>query len=253
MALVTRRYFLMSTAALASGCGAGLSARRASPGNESVRSPAVGQTWRYAKHDRFSETVVNDQVDQVIAVGNIIQIDSRVDNLPQPGPSAADWGSDWLNSYGEQAKSGPLPSEIQHPWGMVLVDPHWGPAQVYREPVPLWPVELRRGWSSTVATQYKTADSRGALPWQMTMKAHGWESVKVPAGRFDVVRYSTLINFQSAIPGRRDAQRQETGWFAPEVGRWVARETSGTYMLSDSVATQRLSESSYRWELLSWA
>ena len=41
-------------------------------------------------------------------------------------------------------------------------------------------------------------------------------------------------------------------WFAPDVGRWAARESNGSYYLDDSVVDQPFLESSYRWELLGW-
>jgi hypothetical protein len=41
-------------------------------------------------------------------------------------------------------------------------------------------------------------------------------------------------------------------WFAPEIGRWVARESVGTYYLDDSVDDTAYNESSYRWKLTEW-
>jgi hypothetical protein len=36
------------------------------------------------------------------------------------------------------------------------------------------------------------------------------------------------------------------------VGRWVARESSGTYYIDDSAGDTPYNESAYRWELLEW-
>jgi hypothetical protein len=47
--------------------------------------------------------------------------------------------------------------------------------------------------------------------------------------------------------------RQETLWFAPEVGRWVARESTGSYYLDDSLVDQPYNESGFRWVLLEWS
>jgi hypothetical protein len=44
----------------------------------------------------------------------------------------------------------------------------------------------------------------------------------------------------------------ETIWFAPEVGRWVVRESTGSYYMDDSSVDTPYSESGYRWELLEW-
>jgi hypothetical protein len=57
----------------------------------------------------------------------------------------------------------------------------------------------------------------------------------------------------SSDPGRTDSVRQETVWFAPEMGRWVVRESRGSFYLDESVDDTQAVESSFRWELLSWA
>lgn len=250
MARVTRRDFLLAAGALSSGC-ANL-APSAAPNTASVRAPAVDQTWRYAKYDRFSGQIIDTVVDRVTAVGATVELRSFSEGYSAP-PTAHSWGENWLQPHSREAPAGPMPSEIQHPWGMVLVDPHWGDIQVFRQAIPLWPAQLQPGWSKLTSTEYKTPDHEGPLPWQLYMVAHQWEDVAVPAGRFRTLRYTNLINFGSVISGRSASQRRETLWFAPETGRWVAREGSGSYMLSDSVATQQFSDVSYRWELLNWA
>jgi hypothetical protein len=37
------------------------------------------------------------------------------------------------------------------------------------------------------------------------------------------------------------------------VGRWVVRQSRGSYYLDDSVDDTQAVEGSFRWELLSWA
>ena len=135
---------------------------------------------------------------------------------------------------------------------MILVDPHWDMVQVYKRPIPLWPALLRPGWRSLVNTQYQTAEATD-LPWQLTMRAHGWERITVPAGQFVALRYTNLVNFSHSDFSWTNAVRQETLWLAPEVGRWVVRESRGSYYIDDSVVDQPYSESSYRWELLNWS
>jgi hypothetical protein len=135
---------------------------------------------------------------------------------------------------------------------MIMVDPHWDLVQVYERPLPLWPTQLQPGWRSLINTRYQTAEATN-LPWQQTMKAHGWENISVPAGQFLALRYTNLINFRHSDFTWTDAVRRETLWLAPEVGRWVARESRGTYYHDDSVADQPYSENSYRWELLHWS
>lgn len=133
---------------------------------------------------------------------------------------------------------------------MILIDPHWEELQAYENPIPLWPRELRPGWSATVYTEYKTPQSPDALPWQLTMHAHSWDSIAVPAGQFTALRFHNLINFRfTNVSERVSAQREENIWFVPEIGRWAARESWGTYYQD---VGERFHENSYRWELLSW-
>jgi hypothetical protein len=133
---------------------------------------------------------------------------------------------------------------------MVLVDPHWAELQVYKTPIPLWPSELRPGWSTTVDTYYMIPGSEETMPWQLTMRALRWESVTVPAGHFTALHYYNLIDFRfTNVSERTAALRQENIWFAPEIGRWVKRESYGSFR--DDVGTE-VTEDSYRWELLSW-
>jgi len=250
--VVTRRRFLTSAATLTAGLVARETTPRAADGGApQVREPAVGQSWRYAKRDYFTGSMLDTQVDRVSAVGQIIEVESSSGSGDDKTTPDAAWGAAWLrkNISGGRIR-GRLPSEIQASWGMVLVDPHWSEIQMYEKPLPLWPAQLRPGWSITVNTQYMTPESPDELPWQLTMHAHRWESIIVPAGRFLALRYNNLINFRfTNISERVAAQRLETIWFAPEIGRWVARESFGSFR--EAVGTD-VQESSYRWELLSW-
>jgi hypothetical protein len=216
-----------------------------------VRQASVGQSWRYAKLNGYSGKLIDDQVDEVAAVGTTVHIDSRSE---AGGTSAKkSWGQRWLSKYvGHDKPPGPLPSEIQEPWGEVLVDPHWEEVQVYETPIPLWPTQLRPGWSSRFNTKYKTPEHEAGFWWDQTMSAHGWESVTVPAGRFTALRYTNVIDFADTDGSRTNCVRRETLWFAPEVGRWVIRESGGSYYLTDSVDDTPFEESRYRWELVSY-
>ncbi len=255
---VNRRTFVLASLALPVACAmrAYASDLPAGPAAQTVpraRSPIPGQSWRYAKRDGFTGEFLTVQVDRVAAVDRVVTIESRTESdegSAQPGVSSAN--TDWLNPYrrGHRSASS-LPSEIQQPWGMVLVDPHWDLVQVYKTPIPLWPTRLQPGWCETFYTQYATVDAAG-LPWQLTMRAHGWDSITVPAGRFTALRFTNLINFTHSDFGWVNGVRRETVWFAPEVGRWVARESSGTYYIDDSVIDQPFNENRYRLELLAW-
>jgi hypothetical protein len=251
MAIQTRRDFLLSAAAL-SIAGAGREAIAGERGGGAkVREPAVGQSWRYARHDFITGAVVDTQVDRVSAIGQSIEIESHSETTKDEPITYPSWGASWSQKYMSRDRpAGPLPGEVQEPWGMVLVDPHWIELQAYENPIPLWPKELRPGWSTTVGTYYKIPDSEETMPWQLTMNAHQWESIAVPAGHFTALRFTNLINFRyTNISGRNAGQRKETIWFAPEIGRWVVRESAGTFRQD---VAEEFAENSYRWELLSW-
>ncbi|MGA2843637.1 MAG: hypothetical protein ABSG18_26655 [Steroidobacteraceae bacterium] len=249
MPTITRRFFLLSTAALPIGCTISRRQPELTAPSPTVRQPVVGQSWRYAKHDLFTGALVDIQDEQIASVDRAVEINSRTES--EKDEHAARPGSlNWIRKYFDHPRTGgPLPSEVQDPWGMVLVDPHWSQVQVYETPIPLWPTQLQPGWQTHIKSKYKTSDEAG-LPWAQTMKAEAWESITVPAGQFKALRYINDINFTSSDLSRANSVRRETIWFAPEIGRWVARESRGTYYFDESVADDQYNESSYRWELL---
>lgn len=252
---MNRRFFLLSTAALPLGCASGGRSADLTAPTPPVRPPMLGQSWRYAKHDLFTGALVTTQVDRIAAIDGTIAIDSRTEGsaAAQSAQTAA-WGSAWLKKYFTYDKLGAvLPSEVQSPWGKVLVDPHWGQVQVFENPIPLWPTQLQPGWRATFRTQYKTDDSGSTFSWEQRMKAGDWETIHVPAGDFKVLRFVNTIRYRDPDFSRTDSVRRETLWFAPEVGRFVARDSQGSYYLDDSVVDQPYNENSYRWELLEWA
>ena len=237
MTQISRRFLLLSAAAAAAGCALG-GRERPEEGKPAaaVRVPVVGQSWRYAKYDFISGAFVENQTDRVAAVGATIAIESQ-----------SDTGKDESSAHPSRG------AEIQDPWGMVRVDPHWGQAQVYEMPIPLWPAHLRPGWRSHFRTHYKTIAHESSLSWEQTMEAHRWETVAGPAGEFKALRFTNRINFTHPDPARTNSTRRETMWFAPEIGRWVERESVGTFYWDDSVDDTSSIENSYRWKLLEWS
>jgi hypothetical protein len=256
MAQVTRRFFLASSAALSVGCAMRRpAADAATPPSENVRQPVVGQSWRYSQNDLYTRALVGVQVDRITAINRTVEIGSSGEALKDENAAKSRWGTEFLRKYiaRRDKPAGVLPSEIQDPWGMVVVDPHWGQVQVYEIPIPLWPAQLRPGWRAHVTTKYKTPQNQDALPWDQTMKAHSWEMIAVPAGQFKSLRFTNLINYSNSDVNRTDSTRQETLWFAPEVGRWVARESKGSYYVDDSAVDTPYDENGFRWELLEWS
>lgn len=224
---------------------------RALDSDRSVRQPAVGQSWRYAKHALVEGTLVDTELVQVSAVGRIIELQTHSEAGASAGATYPAWGTNWLRKYGALAEpADALPSEVHNPWGMALVDSQWDSPQAYEKPIPLWPAVIRPGWSSgTIITRYQTG-REDPLTWQLTMAAHGWESITVPAGHFNALRYTNLIYFRySNVSERNDGRRRESFWFAPEIGRWARRESSGSFYQDIGTETE---EAGYRWELLGW-
>jgi hypothetical protein len=254
MIQVSRRIFLLSAVAASAGCALRTRQAAYSDAREAaVRAPVVGQAWHYAKYDVISGTFLDNQSDRVAKVGDTIDIESRSDSAKDASPANPSWGTELLNKFrGKEAAGAALPSEIQKPWGMVLMDPHWGQEQLFEVPIPLWPTQLQPGWRTHIRTHYKTPASNFPLPWEQRMEAHAWETVSGPAGQFLALRVTNQINFTHPDPARTNSVRRETLWFAPEVGRWVARESVGTYYLDDSVDDTSYNETSYRWKLLEW-
>jgi len=235
---------MASAAALSVGCtlrrpAADAAESAAASPEQKVRQPALGQVWRYSQHDLYTRSLLSSQVDRIAGINRTVEIDST-------------------SEPAKKARGAPKPSlagvrEIQNPWGMILVDPHWGQVQFYETAIPLWPEQLRPGWQTRVSTKYTTPLDQDPLSWIQTMKAHAWESVTVPAGHFKVLRVTNVINFKHGDISRTDSVRRETLWFAPEVGRWVVRESKGSYYEDNSAADQPYNENGFRWELLEWS
>jgi hypothetical protein len=248
----TRREFIVLAATASVGCVArGTKTPAPSGPPPVVRAPAVGQSWRYAKHDYFTNKVVDTQIDRVSVIGKSVEIESHSETTGDKPIIYPSWGDSWWREYMEiDAPTVRVPIEVQKPWGMIVVDPHWSAVQAFEKAIPLWPSQLLPGWSATVGTEYRIPGSRETMPWLLTMQAQRWESITVPAGHFTALHYYNIIDFRFTNDSERTAAlRQENIWFAPEIGRWVMRESRGTFR--EDVGYD-VKESSYRYELLSW-
>ncbi|MFZ9153987.1 MAG: hypothetical protein ACO202_04730 [Polynucleobacter sp.] len=194
----------------------------------SVRSPQLGQEWIYSQFDTFSSRLLDVVTERIEIVG--------------PGVTISRSNRDGAN----------LASEIQSSWGMITTDPHWGRILNYGPAIPLWPEQIQANWSKQFTTRYSIAGYSGnSFGWQQYMYCAGWEKLKVPAGEFTCLRYQNLINFQSDDANKVDCIRHEIIWFAPEIGRWVARESSGSYQIQGQIGAVLL-ENITAWQLRSW-
>lgn len=230
---LSRRTFIASAALAPIACGVPLAYQKGTPVTQptptpNVRAPQVGQEWTYIQRDTFNGKVLGVITERVANIGSSIVID---------------------RSDESGAK---LASEIQGPWGIVQTDTAWPRVISFKPPIPLWPQELTSNWSKQFNTKYSVAGYPDNLNgWQEYMSAHGWEQITVPAGTFLTLRYQTLINYDSEDANKVNCIRKETIWFAPSIGRWVAREASGSYMIQGQIGAQIL-EGSYQWQLTSY-
>jgi hypothetical protein len=229
---LSRRTFITSAALAPVACGMPLSYERGTPVGQpnplpAVRAPQVGQEWTYVKKDVFNGKILGVIKERVASLGSSITIERSEDG-------------------------GMLPSEIQSPWGFVSVDPQWPKLMSFSPTLPLWPLELSTGWSKQFNTKYSIPGySESRMNWQEYMSVQGWEQITVPAGVFIALRFQNLINFENSDSSLVDCIRRETVWFAPQIGRWVAREGSGSYLIEGSIGAV-LQEGSYQWQLTSY-
>ena len=229
---LSRRTFIASAALAPVACGVPLGYERGTAIAQPnplpiVRTPQVGQEWNYVKKDVFNGKTLGLITERVASVGSRITIERSEDGNM-------------------------LPNEIQGPWGMVQTDPQWPKLVSFNPAIPLWPQELSATWNKQIITKYSIGGyPEGRLSWQEYMSAHGWEQITVPAGTFLTLRYQSLINYESDDDNKVNCIHKETAWFAPSIGRWVARESSGSYMIQGQLGTPNREES-LQWQLTSY-
>lgn len=229
---LSRRTFIASAALAPVACGS-LSYEHGTPVPQpkplpAIRPPQLGQEWTYIKRDIFDGKTLDVINERVVSIGATIVIERSTTDGRQ------------------------LPSEIQPSWGMVSTDPHWPRLLNFNPPLPLWPEQLSTTWAKQFMTKYSVAGYPEArMSWQEYMSVQGWEKITVPAGEFVALRFQNLINYENEDTNKVDCIRKETIWFAPQIGRWVARETSGSYQIQGQIGAV-IREGSYQWQLTSY-
>ena len=229
---LSRRTFIASAALAPVACGSlsyehGIPVAQPKP-LPMVRPPQVGQEWTYIKKDIFDGKTLDVINERVASVGTTIVLERSTANGLR------------------------LPDEIQSSWGMVSTDPQWPRLLNFNPPLPLWPEILSTTWTKQFRSNYSIAGySESRMGWQEYMSAQGWEKITVPAGEFVALRFQSLIHYESEDANKVDCIRKETVWFVPQIGRWVARETSGSYQLQGQIGVVIL-EGSYQWQLTSF-
>jgi len=195
-----------------------------------VRAPKVGQEWVYTVRNVFNQAVVDTVTERVVAVDKEVRIERT------------------------GVKAGRLPDEVQSPWGFILLDPHWGPPQLFQQALPLWPEQLIPKWTGFYRTRYQVPGyPSSTFYWGLNVTAVQWEQMTVPAGQFLTLKYqNTAPYFESNDPFRVSNYRQEDVWLAPEIGRWVIRRGYGRYITYGVYWAAAYWEDYLEWELVSW-
>jgi hypothetical protein len=195
-----------------------------------MRLPKLGQQWVYAVRNIFNQETVDTVTETIVQIGEQIRIERN------------------------SQKFGPLADEIQGPWGKIIQDPHWQPAQKFIKPLPLWPEKLELGWSGFFRDRYQVLGYPDAdFAWLVTITAVAWEKIRTPAGSFLALKYSSdSPYFESNDVSRLANLRNEETWLVPEIGRWAIRRSMGRYLLGGMIWTGSFWEDYLEWELQSW-
>ena len=245
-------YFLLSVLLLLIGCANSSSFLKgqpvSSPVNISqVRSPEVGQEWIYIQQNVLRGIEVGVLKEKVASIAGSTVIHRELIATPHQ----QNYFSDLLLGQMTQ-ENGRLASEIQGPWGVLLVDPSWGKILEFKPGARIWPEDINNPVSQTYKTKYALSGmNEPNLSWVSHMEIYGWERVTVPAGEFITLHIENQITYESPNPSKSSCVRNESLWLAPIVGRWVAKETSGSCLEVAETNAPDL-QSIYRWELQQW-
>lgn len=191
------------SAALLAGCAAPDGLQRPAAAAPRVR---LGDEWRYERINRYNGQRLGETRVRVTAVAPQLR-------LAVTGAGAPPDGTEEIHAA---------------PW-RVLQEPAYDLVQVFETPQPLLPERLEPGAGSFSQTRYRVPGSDDWFYWSAQTDARRWETVEVPAGRFEALRVERRIAFQHQDLFRVRAARIDTLWYAPEVNRWVRREWTGSY------------------------
>jgi hypothetical protein len=197
------------------------------PASTEVRPEAVGQQWVYQVRNLYNGRIVDEVTETVIATRPVIRI-QRVSR-----------------------ESGAQADEIHAQWGMIVQDSHWNYPVTFSKPLPAWPRNPELGRSTTYPDRYQMlAEPNYSASWTLTMTPRNWASIAVPAGVFKTLHFNNFINFTNDDLSVVASERQESVWFSPEIGRWVLRQSRGTYLLPGRGSD--FHEDYLQWELTAW-
>ncbi len=232
MNLITRRN-LIALLALPAGCSLQpLSPLKIRPAQmqtplPALRPPAVGQSWTYQQFNHYNGQQIDTLTEKIAAVSPRIELQRQ------------------------SANTGPLASEIQSRWGWVVQDASWDLLQTYETPLPLWLAPLNSGAVQDIDTHYTVGSSAFRYWIQSRTQVMGRETVDLPLGSFQTIRIEKWIRQTHYDAGKQFLVRRETLWLAPEIGRWVVRETDGSFRRAGKKLDEGR-EDHFRWELTAW-
>lgn len=230
-----RRRLLGALATLAAGGLAGGCASRAAVpppvGAEPLALPAlrVGDRWSYRLTNRYNGGTIGETTVEVVETGSALRL--RVDPGDGQPPQHERYADAWR----------------------VIEETTFDGSIVFDVPMPLVPPGARTGAAVATAGRYRSERSSGEFVWQQRLRAVGWERITVPAGTFDALRIDRLIDFQHPDRFRMMSERTDILWVSPQVGRWVAREWTGTFIPGSPTGRGgRARDDWIRWALTGW-
>jgi hypothetical protein len=192
-----------------------------------LRAAALGQQWTYKKLNFFNSQILDVVTERVESLAGGVTIKRQAQT------------------------AGALADEIHSSWGQVKQDPYWDLTQIYEMPMPLWSEDWTVGHRQSFSSSYQL-DQAAQRRWiKAEIKVAAWEQVRLASHQFNTLRVEKVIYLEHADTTRLSTRRTDTLWLAPEIGRWVARETSGSFQLMTRRGGLR-SEDIFRWELESW-
>ncbi len=221
----------LALGALGAGC-AGPSFVPPPPGADPLPVPSlrVGDRWRYRLVNLYNGGTIGETAVEVVAVSPEIRL--SVD----PGQGR------------------PVLEERYADAWTVIAETIYDAPMVFESPMPVVPPGARAGQSIASRTRYRSEFASRPLDWAQRVRVVGWERVSVPAGTFDALRIEKIVDrFEHPDFFRYMPDRVDVLWYAPEVGRWVQRQWTGTYMPGAPTGRMgRAREERTRWALTGW-
>lgn len=193
-----------------------------------VRKPAAGQSWTYTKYNCYNSQILDVVEEEVVKISKDIRIIRNSKNNSDLG------------------------DEIHSEWGRVKKDSYWDLVQTYEKFVPHWLNGMRVGEKEDFETYYFSDTSSFRYWLSGRIYFIGWEKVKVAAGTFETMHFEKIIRLPQHDSFRLDSVRKDSTWIAPEIGRWVVKETNGEYRVSGGKSGSIRREDNFRWQLESW-